>query len=171
MNYFSRYPEIVKLRSTTSHTVIKALKGIFARHGIPVRVFSDNGPQYASSEFSNFARAYKFQHATSSPHYAQSNGHAERAAKTVKKLLQEAEDPHLALLSYRSTPFPWCQLSPTELLMGRQVRTNIPVDKDKLCPGWNYLPSFVDRTRPSKASRRKTLTIATEPKHFLYFRM
>ena len=63
VDYFSRYPEVVKLRSTTSHTVIEALKGIFARHGIPERVFSDNGPQCASSEFSNFARAYKFQHA------------------------------------------------------------------------------------------------------------
>ena len=61
---------------------------------------------------------------------------------TVKKLLYEAEDPDMALLIYRSTRFPWCNLSPAELLMGRQLRANIPLDEDKLSPEWNYLEQF-----------------------------
>ena len=114
VDYFSRYPEIVKLTSTTSQYIIAALKGIFARHGIPETVVSDNGPQYSSQEFTEFAGAYSFHHVTSSPHYPQSNGQVERTVKTVKKLLSGSNDPCLSLLAYRTTPLPWCNLSPAQ---------------------------------------------------------
>ena len=35
VDYFSRYPEVIQLRSTTSQTIINTLKSVFARHGIP----------------------------------------------------------------------------------------------------------------------------------------
>ena len=77
VDYFLRYPEIVKLTTTTSASVISALKSVFARHGVPEIVKSDNGPQYSSSEFQSFASSYDFQHITSSPKFPQSNGEAE----------------------------------------------------------------------------------------------
>ena len=67
----------------------------------------------------DFASSYGFNHVTSSPHYPQSNGLAEWTVKTVKGLLEQSTDQHLALLTYRATPFPWCGLSPAELLMGK----------------------------------------------------
>ena len=142
VDYFSRYPEVIKLTSTTSQSVIVALKSTFGRHGIPEIVVSDNGPQYSSHEFSEFAKTYSFSHITSSPHYPQSNGHAERAVKTVKKLLTDADDPCLSLLAYRTTPLPWCGYSPSELLMGRRIRSDVPQVHDKLVPNWPYLPDF-----------------------------
>ena len=60
VNYYSQYPEIVKLSTTTSSAIIKMLKPMFARHGIPEVVRSDNGPQYAYEEFSQFAQMYGF---------------------------------------------------------------------------------------------------------------
>ena len=60
VDYFSRYPQVVKLSSTTSNQVIAALKTIFAHHGIPETVRSDNGPQYSSQEFAMFASSYGF---------------------------------------------------------------------------------------------------------------
>ena len=48
VDYFSRYPEVT---STTSVSIISVLKSIFASHGIPEIVRSDNGPQYSSAEF------------------------------------------------------------------------------------------------------------------------
>ena len=50
---YSRYIEIALLKRTTSSEVITHLKSIFARHGIPELIVSDNGPQYSSEELRN----------------------------------------------------------------------------------------------------------------------
>ena len=57
VDYFSRYVEVAALRKNkTASEIIRALKAIFARNGIPEKVRSDNGPQYESQEYSYFAR-------------------------------------------------------------------------------------------------------------------
>ena len=86
VDYFSWYMEVIKQGSTTSGSVISALKSIFSRHGIPKVVRSNNGPHYSSTEISSFASSYEFQHVTSSPKFPQSNGHVERCVKMVKNL-------------------------------------------------------------------------------------
>ena len=65
VDYFSRYPEIQRLTNTTSRSIIQALTMSFTIHGIPETVVSNNGPQYASQEFANFAKKYDFTHITS----------------------------------------------------------------------------------------------------------
>lgn len=105
IDYYSRYIEVQKLTTTTSLSVIAALKGMFSRHGIPSVLVSDNGPQLVSQEMKEFATSWKFQQVTSSPYYPQSNGLAERAVKTVKSLLGNSTDPYMALLSYHATHF------------------------------------------------------------------
>ena len=96
MDYFSRYPEVQKLKSTTTQNVVNILKAAFTRYGIPEILRSDNGPQFSSQEFKNFVNNYQFQHDISSPHFPSSNGQAERAVQTVKNLLKNSTDPFLA---------------------------------------------------------------------------
>ena len=43
---------------------------------------------------------------------------------------------------YRSTPMPWCSLSPAELSMGRKLRTPLPLTDNQLIPQWPYLLEF-----------------------------
>ena len=69
---------------------------------------------------------------------------AERTVQTVKHLLKQSKDPYKAVLSYRSTPLPWCNRSPAELCMGRQIRTWVPLADCKLIPQWSYLSEFKD---------------------------
>ena len=111
VDYFSRYPEVIRLTSTTSASVISAMKSVLARHGIPSTIVSDNGPQYDSAEMKTFASLYGFKHITSSPHYPQSNGQAERTVKTVKGLLQDSPDifPVTVELSCYSLALVWSQ--------------------------------------------------------------
>ena len=155
VDYFSRYPEVVKLVSTTSACVIAALKSIFARHGIPEKLISDNGPQYDSDDFREFAAKYQIQHDTSSPYYPQGNAQAERTVQTVKNMLIKSEDPYLALLTYRATPLPWCNLSPAELLMGRRLRTTLPILRENLDPQWTYLESFKESNQKFKERQKR----------------
>ena len=74
--------------------------------------------------------------------------------KTIKGLLQSSSDPHLAVLSYRATPMSWCGLSPSELLMGRKLRT-IPQTKSLLTPVWPYLPQFRKDNAQFKAKQKE----------------
>lgn len=115
---------------------------------------SDNGPQYSSQEFADFAELYGFIHLWSSPHYPQSNGHAERAVKTIKNLLKESPDPCLALLSYRTTPLPWCGFSPAELSMGRRLRSDVPQVTDKLLLQWPYAKGVRQKDGELKAKQK-----------------
>lgn len=125
----SNFPEVQQLRDTTASTSIAALSAMFARYGVPLEVCTDNGPQFSSYEFAEFARKYDFSHVTSSPHYPQSNGLAEKGVQIVKRLLKKSQDSGedfwLGLLAYRSTPLEDGR-SPGELLQGRRLRSNVP---------------------------------------------
>ena len=137
MDYYNDFFEICLLSNIRSATVIQHTKSIFARHGIPEVVISDNGPQYSCQDYKDFASKWGFQHKTSSPVYPQSNGLAERTVQTVKNLLQKAkasgEDPYLTLLSYMNTTLSDA-CSPAKLLMNRRLRTDLPTTSKQLVP-------------------------------------
>ena len=148
--YSSRYVEIAQLSNTRSTDVIVHLKSIFARHGIPEVLMSDNGPQFSGQVFAGFAASYGFRHVTSSPRFPQSNGEAERAVQTVKNLLKKAADPYLALLAYRATPLQ-SGYSPAQLLMGGRLGTTVPILPTQLYPA---LPDGVAFAREEREKRR-----------------
>ena len=116
---------------------------------------SDNGPQYSSQEMKDFANQYNFKHVTSSPHYPQSNGMAERMVKTAKSLLEKSADPYLALLAYRTTPLPWCGHSPAQLAMGRPLRKENPLVLSTLILEWSYLTSFCQKDAEMKRKQKE----------------
>ena len=129
-DYYSKYPFSYKLHSTESNAVIRILKTLFAEQGSPAVVRSDNGPQFTSHQFKQFAHEYDFKHVTSSPHHPQSNGFIESQVKIVKHALAKAAksglDAGLALLCVCSTPVDNKSKSPAELLFGRQLQDNLP---------------------------------------------
>ena len=129
IDYTSKYFEIAQLPDTSSDTVITHMRRIFARHGIPKVVFSDNGPQYSSHEFKKFSKSWDFIRKTSSPEFPQSNGFVERAIQTIKKTLHKCREddstPYLAMLALRTTKDS-SGTSASELLMKRTLRTLVP---------------------------------------------
>ena len=133
VDYYSRYIDLAHLPNITSSTVVNKMKNSFAHHGIPETVIPDNGTQFTSAEFKAFSVDWNFQHVTSSPHYPQSNGEAERAVKTAKELLKQ-DDIFLALLTYRSTPAPDFGASPAELAFSRWLQTTLPSLPETITP-------------------------------------
>ena len=138
VDYYSNFVEIEKLESLTTSGVIQTLKRMIARYGIMDILVSDNGPQFASRQFAEFALAYNFTHSTSSPLRAQSNGLAERSIQTVKRLMykcvETGEDLYLALLDLRNTPRDNLISSPVQRLMGRRTKTRLPTCSELLKP-------------------------------------
>ena len=133
VDYYSKFIETALLSNKTAGTVIKHLKSIFARHGIPEELVSDYMP-FNSKEFHEFAKEWGFKQTTSSPTYAQSNGMSEKAVQTVKRILKKADDPYIGLMEYRNTPVTGMTYSPSQLLMSRIARTKIPISKELLLP-------------------------------------
>ena len=133
VDYSSRWFEFRELKTTSSGAAIRALSEIFSIHGIPDTVVSDNGPQYSSKEFQEFAKDWGFSHVTSSPLHPQANGEAERAVQTAKNILKKNANPYLGLLAYRSAPLR-NGLTPSEILMNRKLKTKLPVLPDILQP-------------------------------------
>ena len=137
VDYFSKYLEIHRLSSKTAQSVVSALKSMFARHGIPDTLMSDNMP-FSSVAFQQFARDLGFELSTSSPTYAQSNGESERYVQSVKnmmrKAMQDGLEPHIALLQYRNTPVSGLKYSPAQLLMSRRLKDKLPSTSVLLAP-------------------------------------
>ena len=131
-DFYSKMIFVLHLPPSQSNAneVISLLKEMFSDHGIPKVLCSDNGPQYASSQFADFCIAWGISHETSSPHYPQSNGFAEACVKSAKHALQRAKysgaNSHLALLVLWATPINSKLPSPAELLYQHRLRTTIP---------------------------------------------
>ena len=138
---YSNFLEVASLNSVTSRSIIKEMKAVFARYGIPDVLVTDNGPQFAAAEFAVFAKSWMFQHITSSPHYSQSNGKAENAVKTVKRLFtkckESGQSEFLALLDWRNTPTEGVGTSPAQRLMGRRCKTLLPIASTLLQPRYS----------------------------------
>ena len=91
-------------------------------------------PNMPATSFAQFAKEFGFQHTTSSPEYAQSNGAAERAVQTFKNILKKnGQDLPLGLLAYRNTPI-FNGYSPAQLLMGRRLQDKLQLNPSRLIP-------------------------------------
>ena len=132
------YIEIAKLINELSSEVIKHTKSIFARHTIPQEVISDNGPQYSSIQYKKFATEYGFLHTASSPNFPSVMARLRGQSKSVKSLLKKADDPYMAMLTYRSTPLSF-GFSPAEHLMSHHLRANLSIIQSQLQPS---IPDF-----------------------------
>ena len=154
VDYYFRLIEIAQLKRTMAEEVIVHTKSIFARHGVPEIVVSDNGPQYSSEAYAKFAQEFQFEHITSSPHYPQSNGESECAVKTVKSLLKKEGDPYLDLMSYRATPLQ-NGFSPSGLLISRRLRTTVPMTRELLRPQVPDSKSLRERNERLKTRQQR----------------
>ena len=125
----SKWIEVHPVTTATSTITIEHLRMIFATHGLPEMLVTDNGSVFTSSEFKDFTKRNGIRHVTSAPYHPASNGLAERAVQTFKENLRRTSEGTLEtrisrfLFTYRNTPHTTTGVSPAELLLGRRPRT------------------------------------------------
>lgn len=126
---FSKWLEVVKVNSTSAKTTIDRLRGLFATHGLPSTIVSDNATGFTSTEFQSFLERNGIRHVKTAPYHPSSNGQAERMVQTVKNALRRIVTGDWSLrlagflLSQHVTPNAITGISPAELLMGRRLKT------------------------------------------------
>ena len=128
VNSHSKWLDVIFVLIANSVTTIRELRKLFATHGIPEIVVSDNGTAFTSVEF--MARN-GIRHLRTAPYHPATNGLAECAVHTFKTAMRKSSnssiDARLArfLFHYRTTPNSTTRVSPDELLMGRRLRTHL----------------------------------------------
>lgn len=134
LNAYSKYPEVAIVSSTAAKNTIPALERIFATHGIPEVLKTDNGPPFQGHAFDAFAKEKGFSNGKITPLWPEANGHVEGFMKNLGKVARTAHSQgkdwrrelYVFLANYRATPHPSTGKSPYELCMNRTVRIKLP---------------------------------------------
>ena len=152
VDHLSNWPFVFQLGTTsTARQLIHSFRQVFCFAGAPDVLYSDNGPQFNAYPLKSFLADWGVEHRTSSPHYPQSNGHAEAAVKSMKRLLRRCWcDGHLdderwtaAILQYRNTPGSDGE-SPAEILFGHPVQDKLPAHRRAFAHRWQSLAEHAD---------------------------
>ncbi|MEL6806086.1 MAG: integrase, partial [Bacteroidota bacterium] len=107
--------------SSGASGLIVCLRKLFQTFGVPEELSSDGGPEFTADSTQRFLRTWNVSHRVSSAYHPKSNGRAEVAVKTVKRLMRANvgasgrlhTDRFLrAMLQLRNTPDPDCGVSP-----------------------------------------------------------
>jgi transposase InsO family protein len=74
-DYFTKWVEAIPLKEVTSENMVEFVREhIIYRFGIPQTITTDQGAQFVSLEFREFAESMGIKLFNSSPYYAQANG-------------------------------------------------------------------------------------------------
>ncbi|XP_022800062.1 uncharacterized protein K02A2.6-like [Stylophora pistillata] len=113
----SKWPEVHIMSSTTSSKTIEVLRTIFATHGLPTQIVSDNGSELT-------------------PYHPRTNGLAERFVRTMKEALKSDKGNaslryklDTFLMKYRNCPHTTTGNSPAVMLMGHPFRCRLDLLK------------------------------------------
>ena len=170
---FSNWPQIMKVIHNPNNIgakgLVRALKRTFATFGVPIELSSDGGPEFVAAETKDFLDRWGVKHRLSSAYNPRSNGRAEVSVKAMKRLLQnnvtqsgeiDSEYFTRAILQFRNTPDPDNQLSPAQVIFGRQLRDVFPFkphsqifDSDIVKPIWAEL--WKEREQSLKSRKDK----------------
>jgi transposase InsO family protein len=89
-DYFTKWVEAIPLKKVTSKNMVEFVKEhIIYRFGIPQTITTDQGTQFTSSEFREFAESMGIKLLNSSPYFAQANGQAEASNNIMINIIQK----------------------------------------------------------------------------------
>ena len=171
----TRYPEVMTTSSTAFRPTKEKLQEIFATHGNPRRLESDNGPPFNSREFAEWTKEEGIDHHRVTPEHPRSNGEAESFMKILNKQEQIAhyqrrdrkEVIRNMLIGYRSTPHPGTGVTPYEAMMYRKVRNKLDyvktdksqVDQSAISAWDQQYKTNMKRQRENKNTREHRLIV------------
>ncbi|XP_057294040.1 uncharacterized protein K02A2.6-like [Hydractinia symbiolongicarpus] len=134
IDYKTRYPVAITIRSTTTRHVINCLGKTFSMFGYHGKICSDNDPQFTSAEIEQYFKERNIHHERSSPYNPQGNGEVERFNRTLSKVIKCAiteqkdwkKELNHFLLMYRTTPHSITGVSPADMLLKHKPNNGIP---------------------------------------------
>ena len=131
IDYATRYPEAIPLKTTHSRVIAEALISVFSRVGLPNEIVSDQGSNLIGQLMTQLYELLGISHIKTSVYHPEANGLVERFNGTLKHMLKKFVENQIdnwdkylpyVLFAYREVPCQSTGYSPFELLYGRSIR-------------------------------------------------
>ncbi|PFX31486.1 Uncharacterized protein K02A2.6 [Stylophora pistillata] len=151
-------PEVHVTHSGSAATAITHLNQMFATHGIPEVITSDNVP-FGLEEFKALRKQLGITHRIITPLWPAAKAQVEGFNKTLEKTIRIAtvegknwrSELFVFLMNYRTTPHSSTGVSPASLMMNRHIRTKIPCLNLPRTSNLVHIACANDNLRKSKA--------------------
>ncbi|KFD67348.1 hypothetical protein M514_05227 [Trichuris suis] len=125
----SKWLDVQQVASMESKEVIHHLARLFATHGLPDVVVTDNAASLDSTKFREFCAANRITFLKVAPYHPSSNGLVERVLQTTKQALRAMTPDKWRitlsrfLFNYRLTPHSATAPSPAEIPLRRRLKS------------------------------------------------
>ena len=90
---FSGWLEVERLPTNSFRHLKRVFLRWFRTYGVPAEIATDGGPPFQSYDYKHFCKSWNVRQRLSSAYYPQSNGRAEAAVKSAKRILEGNIDP------------------------------------------------------------------------------
>ncbi|XP_017480740.1 PREDICTED: uncharacterized protein K02A2.6-like [Rhagoletis zephyria] len=126
---YSKWLEVSVVPSASTVAATRVLRQLFATHGLPDKIVSDNGTAFTSEEFKKCMESNLTRHIRSAPFHPATNEQAERMVQSTKNYLKKLDpstniDLSLArfLFNQHMTTHSTTNRSPAQLLFNRELK-------------------------------------------------
>ena len=160
---FSGWLEVERLPTNSFRHVRRAFLRWFTIYGVPTEIASDGGPPFNAGEYKTFCRMWDVRRRLSSAYYPQSNGRAEAAVKSAKRILMgnidkvtgnlDTDAAARAIMMHRNTPTQDTGIAPSVMLFGRLLRDHLPQVDRGLREEWDRINDAREKALAKRASR------------------
>ena len=147
--YFTKWLDAIRLATTDAKTIAtKLIERYISVLGVPTQLHWDQGSMFESTVFKEVCNLLGIHKTRTTPGRPQSDGMVERACRSVQAMLsayvsqnQKDWDQYLPLLmmAYRNSVHSTLGVSPSEMMLGRQIRLpsalalGIPETRTSIC--------------------------------------
>ncbi|GKA70208.1 reverse transcriptase domain-containing protein, partial [Tanacetum coccineum] len=90
VDYVSKWVEAQALPTNDARVVIKFLRRLFARFGVPKALISDRGTHFCNSQLEKALQKYGVTHKLSTTYHPQTNGQTEVTNRAIKRILERS---------------------------------------------------------------------------------
>ena len=183
---FSKFAEAYPIRAHTAPIVARTLATqFFPRYGTPMRLLSDQAPEFESELFQELCRIMEIDKIRTSPYKPSTNSLVERFHRTLNSMIAKAitsdsqrdwdQKLPFVMAAYRAARHESTGYSPNFLIFGREARAPIdlllgpaPGEEQHYFSTDEYVAELQQMQRQSYAVAREHLGVAAERRKDAY---